>query len=1037
MSLSRFFIDRPIFAWVIAIIVMLAGALSITGLPIEQYPTIAPPSIRVTARYPGADATTVQSSVTQIIEQQLSGLDHLLYFASASNGDGSLTITVTFAPGTNPDTAQVQVQNKVQQAVPQLPTEVQQQGIVVGKTNSAQLLVIAVYDPTKQYSSRDISDYIASNMQDPISRVDGVGSVSVFGAQYAMRIWLDPYKLQGYGLMPSDVRNAITAQNTQVSAGALGAQPSAGEQELSATVTAQSRLQTTQQFEDIILKTAASGAVVRIRDVARVEMGSDSYNITSLMNDLPASGMAITLAPGANALNTVDAAKTRAFQLEKTFPPGLKMNFVVDNTTYIRLSIHQVVETLVEAILLVVLVMFVFLQDWRTTLVPTVAVPVVLLGTFGVMAVAGYSINVLTLFALVLSIGLLVDDAIVVVENVERIMREEGLSPHDATLKSMGEITGALIGISTVLTAVFLPMAFFPGSTGIIYRQFSVTIVSAMLLSVFCALVLTPALCTTLLRPVGAVEHAHEGNGPLSRFFRAFNRAFDGLRRRYATALDHVMRRGTLVLIGYALLLLVVGTMFWRLPTGFLPPEDQGEVISQINLSPGSIQKRTIAMGRAVSKYFMTHESSNVDYTFMIAGAGAAGGGQNTAGVWENLADWSKRPGEKNSADAIARRAMKYFARFRDARVFSFVPPSIQELGQASGFDIQMEDRGNLGHDALMRARDQLLDLAAASPLLIGVRPSALDDTPQLHVDIDQARANAQGVSLTDANATLSAAWGGVFVNNFVDRNRIKRVYVQGDAAFRAKPEDLARWYVRTSTGGMAPFSSFATARWTRGPATLARYNGFSSIEIQGAPAPGVASGTALAEMDKLFKQMPEGVSYELTGWSFQEAASGEQAPALYALSIIVIYLCLAALYESWLIPVSVLLVIPLGVIGSILAISLRGLVNDIYFQVGLLTIVGLSAKNAILIVEFAVDAQKRGVPALEAVREAAHMRLRPILMTSIAFIAGVTPLAFATGAGAASQNDIGTGVIGGMITATVLAIFFIPVIYQRLSPKR
>jgi multidrug efflux pump len=1030
MGFSRFFVDRPVFAWVIAIVIMLAGGIAAFSLPIEQYPVIAPPAVVVNTVYTGADAETLQNSVTQVIEQQLTGLDHLLYFSSASNADGSVSITATFAPGTDPDIAQVQVQNKVQSAIPQLPSQVQQQGVTVAKAQSNYILIVAVYDDsgTGRYNNIDIADFITSKMVDPLSRVTGVGNVQVFGSQYAMRIWLDPYKLHNFGLMPSDIANSIRAQNTQVSAGSLGQQPAAKGAELNATVTAQSQLQTPDQFRNIIVKTDPSGAVVRLGDVARVELGADSYAIKSLFNGKPAAGAAVMLSPGANALKTVDQVKARANAMESSLPPGMKLTYPIDNTDFIRLSIHQVVETLIEAIVLVVLVMYVFLQNWRTTLVPAVAVPVVLLGTFGILAMFGYSINTLTLFALVLVIGLLVDDAIVVVENVERIMREEKLTPREATLKSMAEITGALIGIGLVLTAVFLPMAFFGGSTGIIYRQFSVTIVSAMSLSIMCALVLTPALCATLLKPY---SEEHATSGVMGRFFSWFNRNFDRMRDGYASNLGKVLNHPRWTMLGYAVIVVVMVFTFLRLPTGFLPGEDQGFIISLITLPAGATQDRTMAVANQVGDHFLNDEKNNVDFVFTVAGFSFVGAGQNAGIAFSHLRPWEQRAGAVNSAQMIAQRAFMKFMMLPTAQVFPLVPPAVQELGNSNGFQIELEDRGNLGHAGLIQARNMLLGLAAKDRAVFAqVYPNSLDDQPQLHVDIDQGKANALGVATADANATLSAAWGGNFVNNFIDRARVKRVYLQGDAPFRMVPQDLDRWYVRTSTGTMAPFSSFAKASWTVGPTTLNRYNGFPAIEIDGTPAPGVSTGTALKELDKLFQQMPQGTGYELTGLSFQEEASGSQAPALYALSIFIIYLCLAALYESWAIPLSVMMVIPLGVIGAILAATGRGLFNDIYFQVGLLATIGLSAKNAILIVEFAVENERRGEKALPAALHAAKVRLRPILMTSIAFIAGVAPLVVATGPGAGSQNDIGTGVVGGMMTATILAIFFVPLFF-------
>ena len=1026
MGLSQFFIERPVFAWVIAIVIALMGVLATQTLPITQYPTIAPPAVTIVANYPGAAAETVQNSVTQVIEQQLTGVDNLLYFSSSSSSNGQVSITATFAPGTNPDIAQVQVQNKVQQALPILPQEVQQQGVVVVKSQSSFLLVVALYDDSGRYTNIDISDFMATKMQDPLSRVSGVGQAQVFGSPYAMRIWLDPFKLNSFSLTPADVQSAILAQNVQVSAGELGAQPVVKGQQLDATVTAQSRLETPEQFKNIVLKTGASGAIVRLKDVARVELGAQSYAVVSRMNGKPAAGIAIQLAPGANALKTADAVKAKATELSSTFPPGVKLAFPVDNTTFIRLSINDVIKTLVEATILVIIVMFVFLQNWRTTLIPAIAVPVVLLGTFAVLSAFGYSINTLTMFALVLAIGLLVDDAIVVVENVERLMREEGLSPKDATKKSMTEITSALVGIALVLSAVFLPMAFFSGSTGVIYRQFSVTIVSAMVLSITVALILTPALCATLLRPIpqgGAKLHG--------RFFTWFNETFDYGRDRYHRALERFLGWVRPALLIYAGIIVVLVVLFIRLPTAFLPEEDQGIVLTQITLPVGATQSRTLAVAKQVEHHYMVDEAKNVETTFIVAGFSFAGAGQNSGIAFVHLRPWNERSGADNHAPAVVQRAMAKFSQFRDAMVFALVPPAVQELGQSSGFDVEMEDRGNLGHDGLMKARNQFLQLAAKDPLLAGVRPNGLDDTAQLHIDIDKDKATALGLSLADIDSTLSTAWGGKFVNDFVDRGRVKQVYMQADAPYRMAPDDLYRWYVRGSSGEMAPFSSFATYHWTLGPAKLERFNGVGSLELQGTPAPGKSSGTAMDEVQKLFQQLPKGVGLEWTGLSYQERQAGSQTYALYGISVLVVFLLLAALYESWSIPLSVMLVIPLGIVGAIIAATLRGLYNDIYFQVGLLTTMGLAAKNAILIVEFAVDAQKRGESVRDAAVEAARLRLRPILMTSLAFIAGVTPLAISTGAGAASQNDIGTGVVGGMLTATVLAIFFVPLFYE------
>ena len=1027
MGLSQFFIERPVFAWVIAIVIALAGLLAIETLPITQYPTIAPPAVNISANYPGASAATVQNSVTQVIEQQLTGVDNLLYFSSSSSSSGSVSITATFAPGTNPDIAQVQVQNKVAQATPTLPQEVQQQGIVVQKSQSSFLLVVALYDVSGRYTNIDIADFMASKLQDPLSRISGVGQAQVFGTPYAMRIWLDPFKLQSYGLTPADVQNAILAQNVQVSAGELGAQPTVAGQQLDATVTAQSRLSTPEQFRNIVLKSNTGGATIRVGDVARVELGAQSYGFASRMNGLPAAGIAIQLAPGANALTTADAVKAKATELTSSFPPGVKLAFPVDNTTFIRLSINDVIKTLVEATILVIVVMFVFLQNWRTTLIPAIAVPVVLLGTFAVLSAFGYSINTLTMFALVLAIGLLVDDAIVVVENVERLMHDEGLSPKEATKKSMGEITGALIGIALVLSAVFLPMAFFGGSTGVIYRQFSVTIVSAMVLSIIVALILTPALCATLLKPV----KKGGGEGLHGRFFNWFNETFDYGRDRYYHALERFLGWITPALLIYGVIIVALVILFIRLPTGFLPEEDQGTIFNVITLPVGATQSRTLDVIKQVEHHYLVDEKKNTEVMFCVAGFSFAGAGQNSGICFVHLKPWDQRSATADHAPAIAQRSLKAFMQYRDAMVFPVIPPAVQELGQASGFDVEMEDRGGLGHDKLMAARNQFLALAAKDPILSGVRPNGLDDTPQLHIDIDQDKATTLGVAIADVNATLQAAWGGLFVNDFIDRDRVKQVYLQADAPYRMVPEDLYRWYVRGSTGEMVPFSSFASFKWALGPAKLERYNGVGSLEIQGTPAPGQSSGTAMDEVTKLFQKLPKGVGLEWTGLSYQERQAGSQTYALYGISVLVVFLLLAALYESWSIPLSVMLVIPLGIVGAILAATLRGLYNDIYFQVGLLTTMGLSAKNAILIVEFAVDAQKRGESIREAAMEGARLRLRPILMTSLAFIAGVIPLAISNGAGAASQNDIGTGVIGGMLTATALAIFFVPLFYE------
>ena len=1027
--ISRLFVERPILAWVIAAVVMLGGILAILTLPIAQYPSIAPPAVTIAATYPGADAETLETSVTQVIEQQLVGLDHLLYFSSTSQSNGQVLITVTFSAGTNPDIAQVQVQNKVQTATPLLPTEVQLQGLVVAKSQASFLLVIGVYDATGQNTNIDVSDFVNSKLQDPISRVNGVGQLTVFGSQYAMRIWLDPLKLEDFGLTTADVRNAVLAQNVQVSAGQIGANPAVPGQQLNATVTIQSRLRTADEFKHIILRTASDGSIVHLSDVARVELGAETYDLVARFNGRPSAGIAVKLAPGANALNTVAAVKAEVAQLEPTFPPGMKAAFPVDNTTFVKLSIQDVIKTLLEAVLLVVAVMYVFLQDWRTTLIPAIAVPVVLLGTFGVLAIAGYSINTLTLFALVLAIGLLVDDAIVVVENVERIMAEEGLSPKDATLKSMGEITGALVGIALVLSAVFLPLAFFGGSTGVIYRQFSITIVSAMVLSVLVALTLTPALCATLLKPV-VKGKAHVRRG----FFGWFNRGFDNLSKRYGKSLGLLLRRPFPAMLIYGVILVALALLYVRLPSGFLPDEDQGEMIIQFTLPTGAVQSRTDVIVRQIEHHLYVDEKANVESAFVVSGFNFGGTGQNLGLGFVLLKDWQARKGAANRAPAIAKRAFGAFSQIRDAQVFPFIPPAVQELGNATGFDFELEDQAGLGHDALVAARNQLLGMAAKDSKLVGVRPNGQDDTPQLHVDVDLARAGALGLSLSDIDDTISTAWGSSYVNQFVDRGRVKRVFLEADAPYRMTPEDLNRWYVRTSSGSTAAFSAFSSTRWAFGASRLENYNARPAMEIQGQAAPGFSSGAALNELESLAKKLPKGIGFEWTGLSYQERLSGSQAPLLYAMSLLIIFMCLAALYESWTIPIAVMLVIPLGVIGALIAATLRGLYNDIYFQVGLLTTIGLSAKNAILIVEYAVGLEKAGATPLDAALQAAKLRLRPILMTSLAFIAGVLPLAISSGAGAGSQNDIGTGVIGGMLAATILAIFFVPIFFVLVS---
>jgi len=1042
--LSRIFIDRPIFAWVLAIIVMLAGVGGILGLPIAQYPDVAPPQVSIRATYPGANAQTIQNSVTQVVEQTLTGIDGLLYFQSASSSRGQVTITVTFDKGTDPDIAQVQVQNQVQQALPRLPQQVQQQGLIVRKSNPDFLLVAAVYDTTDRTTNRDVSDYLTSSLQDPLGRTPGVGDTNVFGSQYAMRIWLDPNKLNAYQLIPSDVVQAIQTQNTEVAAGELGGQPSGANQYLNAVVTAQSRLQTPEQFRNILLKTTNDGAAVRIKDVGWVELGAESYAALSRVNAHPGAGIAVLLAPGADALKTAELVKAQVAESAKSFPPGYEYTFVNDSTEFIKLSIEEVVKTLIEAIILVVIVMFVFLQSWRATLVPAIAVPVVLLGTFAVFYLAGFSINTLTLFGLVLAIGLLVDDAIVVVENVERLLEENpGMSPREATIQSMDEITVALIAIALVLSAVFLPMAFFGGSTGVIYRQFSLTIVSAMILSVLVALILSPALTATLLKQ----KKQDESGDPIddsflgrrfpkvAHFFERardnFNNGFDRASDRYVGAVKAIVARKWLWLGIYVVVVAVLALLFLRLPTGFLPTEDQGIGIVQFQLPPGSTQNRTFEVQKEVEKYFLTNEGKNIATAFSVSGIGGGGapGGQNTGLGFVALKNWSEREGKENSADAITGRASGAFSNLRDAQVYALVPPAVRGLGQSNGFTIELQNTSGMSIEKFEAARDKLLAAASAEPSLVGVRLTELPDVPTLHVDVDPQKLSSFGLTQANVNATLSAAWGGQYVNDFLDRGRVKRVFVQGDAPYRSKPSDLDQWFVRGSQGQMVPFSSFATTNWQKAPVSLSRFNGIQSYEFQGSAAPGQSSGQALETMRRLAGQIP-GTSVALAGLSYQEDVSSGQAPILYGLSILVVFLCLAALYESWSIPFAVLLIIPLGLIGAIAFVTLRGLTNDVYLQIGLLTTMGLAAKNAILMIEFAEQAERQGKRVMDAALEAAKIRLRPILMTSFAFIFGVLPLAISTGAGANSRIAIGTAVIGGMLSATFLAIFYIPLFF-------
>jgi multidrug efflux pump len=1025
--MAKFFIDRPIFAWVIAIIIMLAGGLAILKLPIAQYPTVAPPAIQLTATYPGADAQTVQDTVTQVIEQNMNGIDNMMYMSSTSDSSGTVQITLTFASGTDADIAQVQVQNKLQLATPLLPQEVQQQGISVEKSSSSFLMVAGFISNNGSMTQDDIADYVGSNVKDPISRTAGVGDVQLFGAQYAMRIWMDPNKLNNFQLTPVDVINAIKVQNNQIAAGQLGGTPPVPGQQLNSSIVAQTRLKSPDEFGKIILKVNQDGSQVRLKDVAKIELGGENYDVIARFNGQPASGLGIKLATGANALNTAASVKATLAKLEPFFPAGLEVVYPYDTTPFVKISIKEVGKTLFEAIVLVFLVMFLFLQNFRATLIPTIAVPVVLLGTFAILAAFGYSINTLTMFGMVLAIGLLVDDAIVVVENVERVMVEEGLPPKEATKKSMEQIQGALVGIAMVLSAVFIPMAFFGGSTGVIYRQFSITIVSAMVLSVLVAMILTPALCATMLRPVAKGEH-HEKKG----FFGWFNKKFEQSTHHYTDSVGNILRSTGRYLVIYLLIVVGMAFLFIRLPTSFLPEEDQGVFLTMAQLPAGATQERTQKVLDEVTDYYLNKEKANVNSVFTVNGFGFAGRGQNTGIAFVSLKDWSERSGAENKVPAIAGRAMGAFSTIKDALVFPFNLPAIVELGTATGFDFQLIDQANLGHDKLTQARNQLLGMVAQHPdLLTQVRPNGLEDTPQYKIEIDQEKATALGVSISDINTTLGASVGGSYVNDFIDRGRVKKVYVQAENKYRMLPSDINNLYVRGSAGQMVPFSAFSSAKWEYGSPRLERYNGLPSMEILGQPAPGKSSGAAMAMMESLASKLPNGIGYDWTGLSYQERLSGNQAPALYAISLIVVFLCLAALYESWSIPFSVMLVVPLGVVGALIAATMRGLSNDVYFQVGLLTTIGLSAKNAILIVEFAKDLMdKEGKGLIESTLEAVRMRLRPILMTSLAFILGVMPLVISSGAGSGSQNAVGTGVMGGMITATLLAIFFVPVFF-------
>ena len=1036
--MARFFIDRPVFAWVISIIIMLAGLLSISKLPIAQYPEVAPPSVSISASYPGASAQTVQDTVIQIIEQNLTGIDNVQYMSSNSESSGRGDITLTFESGTDPDIAQVQVQNKLQSAMPLLPQEVQQQGIRVNKSSAGFLLVAAFVSADGRMDKYDIADYVAANIQDQLSRVNGVGQIQLFGSQYAMRIWLDANKLATYKLTSIDMVSAIRAQNAQIAAGELGGTPSVPGQEINASIVVQTRLNTAEQFGNIMLRVNQDGSQIRLHDVARVELGGENYQFETEYNNRPATGLAVTLASGANALNTADAVRKRIAELQQFFPQGLEVVYPYDTTPFVKLSIQAVIHTLIEAIVLVFLVMYLFLQNFRATLIPTIAVPIVLLGTFAVLQAFGFSINTLTMFAMVLAIGLLVDDAIVVVENVERVMAEEGLSPREATRKSMQQITGALIGIAMVLSAVFIPMAFFGGSTGVIYRQFSITIVSAMILSVIVALTLTPALCATLLKKVDA-DHYHK-----TGFFGWFNRHFNRATDKYQSSVQSMLGKTGRYMAIYVAIVIVLGLLFTRLPGSFLPDEDQGVFFTQMTLPVGATKERSISVMNEIEKHYLENEADNVRSIFSIIGFSFSGRGQNNGMAFISLNDWSERTDASQHVQAVAGRARNEFAKIKDAMVFPFVPPAITQLGTSSGFNLRLQDLGGLGYEALVQARNQFLGIAAQDKRLVGVRPNGQEDNPQFKLDINQEKAAALGVSLTDVNSIFSTVWAATYVNDFIDKGRVKKVFVQGDAQYRMLPEDVSNWYVRNNAGEMVPFSAFTSGRWIYGSPRLERYNGVPSVNILGEGAAGVSSGDAMLAAEEIVAKLPEGIGYQWTGMSLQERESGNQAPLLYALSILIVFLCLAALYESWSVPFAVILVVPLGVIGAVLFAMARGLSNDVYFQVGLLTTIGLAAKNAILIVEFAKSLYEQGADLLEATMEAVRMRLRPIIMTSMAFMLGVTPLVLSSGAGSGSQNAIGTGVFGGMFSATVLAIFFVPVFFvvifrlaKRLTPAK
>ena len=1026
--MSKFFIERPIFAWVIAIIVMLVGAIAAISLPVNQYPNISAPAVSISVTYPGASAETTQNTVVQVIEQQLNGLDGLRYLESSSASDGSAQIIATFNQGINPDIAQVQVQDRVSLAESQLPTDVTQQGIRIRKYQKNFMMVIGLIAKDGKLTNGDLADMLVSKLEDPISRTPGVGDFMVLGSEYAMRIWLDPAKLYKYNLMPSDVTTAIDNQNVQVSSGSLGGLPTIQGAKTEATILGKTRFTTVKQFENVLLKVNSDGSQVRLKDVASVALGPQSYGIDATMNGKPAAGIALRLATGANELDTAKAVRQTIADLKDSLPDNVEIQYPYDTSPVVSASIEEVVKTLIEAVVLVFFVMLIFLQNLRATLITTLVVPVVLLGTFGILSAFGYSINTLTMFGMVLAIGLLVDDAIVVVENVERVMHEEHLDPKAATIKSMQQIQGALFGIALVLSAVLLPMAFFSGSTGVIYRQFSVTIVSAMALSVIMALIFTPALCATLLKPAAA-EHKTTG------FAGWFNRKFDSGAMHYTNGVSKVISRRGLFLVIYLVIVGVTGFLFTRVPTTFLPGEDQGLMMVQITLPVNSSSQRTQQVINDLNAYLQQNEASVVTTTFGVAGFNFAGRGQSNAMAFVRLKDWGDRTHSGQSVQDLANRVMAHFANYQNAKIFAMVPPAVMELGNATGFDLYLQDTGAHSHQQMMDAAHQLISLANKDPHLAQVRLNGLEDEPQYQLEINDEKASALGLSMTDINNTLSVAWGSSYIDQFMYNGRVKEVYLMGKADSRVTPSDLDKWYFRNSSGTMVPFSAFASGKWVYGSPHFERFNGLTAEEILGSPAPGQSTGEAMKAVEQLAKQLPHGFRVQWYGISYEEQASGSQTTQLYLISILVVFLCLAALYESWSIPFSVIMVVPLGILGTISAVLLRGLQNDVFFQVGLLTTVGLAAKNAILIVEFAKELHEReGKTLVEAAVEAARLRIRPIIMTSMAFILGVLPLTISNGAGAGSQHSIGTAVAGGMITATFLAIFFVPMFYVVVS---